>query len=77
MICSSGGCQNKGPVCPICLVYDHSDHLEKAGDLRRFFIEIKKLIDKPRPESEDIKNILDDFKSFVTQKKKEIKELVQ
>ncbi len=35
-ICSEPVCPLRGPVCPICLVEDHSSHLEKSGDLELY-----------------------------------------
>ncbi|KAL4508438.1 hypothetical protein ABPG72_003742 [Tetrahymena utriculariae] len=80
LMCSDLYCQKKGPICHVCLLEDHSDHLEKTGDLDYYLHQIDsylKLHKVGQSKQEDINDILIDFKFLIDQQKKKITLLLE
>ncbi|KAL4456923.1 hypothetical protein ABPG74_014561 [Tetrahymena malaccensis] len=80
LMCSDLYCQRKGPICHVCLLEDHSDHLEKTGDLDYYLRQIDSYLKQHKvgqSKQEDINDILIDFKFLIDQQKKKITLLLQ
>lgn len=76
-MCSDLYCSSKGPMCHVCLLEDHSEHLEKTGDLEFYLRQINAYLKQHKlgggtSKQEDINDILIDFKFLIDQQKKKI-----